>query len=362
MRRALALARLGWGQTAPNPMVGAVVVRDGVVIGEGFHPRFGEPHAETIALAAAGEGARGATLYVTLEPCNHQGKTPPCVDAIVAAGVARVVAAVRDPNPIAAGGAERLRANGVEVEFGDGAAESAELNAPFLHGARGRPWVTLKLACSLDGAIADAHGASRWITGERARREAHRLRANSDAILVGVKTVIADDPELTVRGTRRPRIPPARVVVDPHARLPLESRLVGSAKRAPVIALVGPMAEPERLRALEACRVDLVRGADLPAWLAALHVRGIRSVLAEGGARLAGSLLARGLVDRLAIFHAPVVLGQGALNAFAFAPPADVKSAPRLRVISRRTLGPDMLTILAVDSDVPPGADVHRTD
>ena len=349
MRRALALARLGWGQTAPNPMVGAVVVRDGAVVGEGHHARYGGPHAEVVALEAAGDGARGATLYVTLEPCAHHGKTPPCVDAIIAAGVSRVVAAVRDPHPVAAGGMERLQAAGIDVVIGDGAEAAAELNAPFLHAGRTRPWVTLKLAATLDGAIADAGGGSRWITGERARREAHRMRANTDAIMVGINTAAADDPELTVRGVKAPRVPPRRVIVDPSARLPVDGKLATSARRVPVIVLATPAAPVDRVAALQAAGVEVIPGDGLPDWLRELRGREIRSLLVEGGARLGGAMLAAGVVDRLALFHAPVILGPGGLNAFQFAPVMAIGQARRLRLVERKSLGDDMLTVLAIN-------------
>src|SRR6476661_5968049 len=200
MRRALALAARGWGRTAPNPMVGAVVVRDGVVVGEGWHAEYGGPHGEVEALRAAGDRARGATIYVTLEPCNHHGKTPPCTDALLAAGVRRVVVACDDPSPVARGGAQRLHEAGVEVTLGVEEQAARELNAPFFHAlASDRPFVRLKLALSLDGAIADHSRQPGWLTGELARREVHRMRAGSDAIAVGIGTVLADDPELTVR-------------------------------------------------------------------------------------------------------------------------------------------------------------------
>ncbi|NUQ19755.1 MAG: bifunctional diaminohydroxyphosphoribosylaminopyrimidine deaminase/5-amino-6-(5-phosphoribosylamino)uracil reductase RibD, partial [Gemmatimonadaceae bacterium] len=200
MRRALALARRGWGQTAPNPMVGAVVVRDGEVVGEGYHARAGEEHAERIALTAAGARARGATLYLTLEPCNHTGRQPPCAPMVAAAGLRRVVIAARDPNPEAAGGIELLERAGVEVVVGVEEDAARELNAAFFHRfASDRPWVILKLAVSLDGAIADAARSRGWLSGRAARREVHRLRAGCDAIAVGIGTAIADDPLLTVR-------------------------------------------------------------------------------------------------------------------------------------------------------------------
>src|SRR6187551_1305855 len=230
MRRALALAERGWGQTAPNPMVGAVVVRDSAVVGEGWHAHYGGPHAEVEALRAAGEHARGATLYVSLEPCNHFGKTPPCTDAILAAGVHRVVAACADPSPVARGGADRLREAGLEVTLGLEEAAARELNAAFFHAlSSDRPFVQLKLALSLDGALADHSRQPGWLTGELARREVHRMRAGSDAVAVGIGTVLADDPELTVRHASPPRVAPIRVVFDTSARLPRTSKLAQTA-------------------------------------------------------------------------------------------------------------------------------------
>ena len=250
MRRALDLARGGWGQVAPNPLVGAVVVRDGVVVGEGFHARYGGPHAEPVALAAAGDRALGSTVYVTLEPCAHQGKTPPCVDALVAAGVRRVIAAMRDPNPAAQGGGERLRAAGVDVEFGLLEAEAREMNAAFVHGlASDLPWVTLKLAVSLDAAIADPGGRQRWLTGAESRAAVHRMRAGADAVAVGIGTVLADDPRLTVRHATAPRVPPLRVVFDRGARLPPTSALGRSARDSPtVVVAAAPPPEQQAQR------------------------------------------------------------------------------------------------------------------
>jgi diaminohydroxyphosphoribosylaminopyrimidine deaminase/5-amino-6-(5-phosphoribosylamino)uracil reductase len=297
MRRALALAEQGWGQTAPNPMVGAVVVRDGRVVGAGYHRRYGGPHAEVEALGAAGDAARGATLYVTLEPCTHYGKTPPCVDAIIAAGVARVVAAVADPSPEAGGGAQRLRAAGIDCMVGSLEAEARELNAPFFHSfTSDRPWVTLKLAVSLDGAIADASRKPGRLTGDDARRETHRLRAGHDAIAVGIGTALADDPALTVRDWPAPRVPPIRVVFDRRARLPLGGQLARTAREAPTWVVTASPAALDgdaraRTAALQAAGLEVLAANAIPAALRALRGKGVRSILLEGGAHLAGDFL-----------------------------------------------------------------------
>ncbi len=349
MRRALALARRGWGRTAPNPMVGAVVVRGGEVVGEGWHAEYGGPHAEVMALDAAGDRARDATLYVTLEPCAHHGKTPPCTDAVLRAGVRRVVAAMRDPNPAAAGGLARLAATGVEVAAGVEEAAARELNAPFLHAlASDRPFVTLKLAVSLDGAIADHTRRPGWLTSPASRRLVHRMRANADAVAVGIGTALADDPLLTVRGVRRPRVEPRRVVFDRRARLPLDARLVRTAREVPTVLVT---ADPDgaAARALAAAGVEIVGAESLDEALGALRARGVRALFAEGGAGLAGALLAHRAVDRLVMFQAPVVLGAGALPAFGGAPPATAAEAPRWRLVERRTVAGDLLTVLAPD-------------
>jgi diaminohydroxyphosphoribosylaminopyrimidine deaminase/5-amino-6-(5-phosphoribosylamino)uracil reductase len=351
MRRALDLARRGWGQTAPNPMVGAVVVREGEIIGEGFHGRYGEDHAEVIAIRHAGERARGATLYVTLEPCTHYGKTPPCSDAVIAAGLTRVVIAAIDPNPEATGGAERLRAKGIRVDVGIEDAAARELNAPFFHAyASDRPWIVLKLATSIDGAIADAvrkrGSAGNWLTGPEARREVHRMRSGVDAIAVGVGTVLADDPMLTVRDVPMPRVPPRRVIFDSELRTPLGAAVVRGARLVPTI-IVARHAEPDRREALDALGVEVEVRESLRDALAALAKHGIRSILVEGGARLAGSFIEQGMVDRLAIFQAPVVLGAGALNAFAHVSTAAATSLARLRIIERAQFGDDVKTTYA---------------
>jgi diaminohydroxyphosphoribosylaminopyrimidine deaminase/5-amino-6-(5-phosphoribosylamino)uracil reductase len=350
MRRALALAERGWGQTAPNPMVGAVVVRDGVAVGEGWHTRYGEPHAEVEALRSAGERARGATMYVTLEPCNHHGRTPPCTDAILGAGIRRVVAAVGDPNPVARGGADRLRADGLDVLVGVEEGSARELNAPFLHSlGSDRPFVRVKLALSLDGALADATRAPGWLSGHDARAEVHRLRAGSDAVAVGIGTALADDPLLTVRGFAPPRVAPLRVVFDTSARLPLDSRLVRSARESPVLVVCWAP-DPAHAAALEHAGVELLHAASLPHALRALRARGVVSLLVEGGAGLASAFLQDAQVDRLIIFRAPILLGAGSLNAFGAMPPATIDGALRWQIVHARRFGDDEMTVYK-----PPG-------
>ncbi len=346
MRRALALAERGAGQVAPNPKVGAVIVRDGVVVAEGWHARYGDEHAEAMALRVAGAGAQGATVYVTLEPCNHHGKTPPCAAALVAAGVARVVYAVADPGAHEGGGAITLANAGVEVNAGVLGAEAAEVNAPFFFAAAAaaRPFVTLKLALSVDGAIVGADRKRTWLTGPESRTAVHALRADADAVAVGSGTALCDDPELTVRDVPAPRIPPMRVVFDRSARLPLGSTLVRTAREVPVV-LVTDGRHPDSERLLEAQGVTLIRADGLASALAELRARGVRHLLVEGGATLASALVAAGTVDRLISFQAPVILGSGALAAFASLP-----AAHRLTVVSRREYGPDLMTVHRFES------------
>ena len=357
MRRALRLARRGWGQTAPNPLVGAVVVRDGEIVGEGWHAQFGAQHAEAMALDAAGARARGATVYVTLEPCAHHGKTPPCSEALIRSGVSRVVAAVADPNPTASGGGARLREAGIDFETGVEQEAARELNAAFFHSfSSDRPWVTVKLALSIDGAITDHRRSSAWLTGAPARRAVHRMRAGTDAIAIGIGTAIADDPALTVRGRLQPRVPPVRVVFDREARLPPASQLARTANVVPTIVVTAE-ADPARSAALRAVGVEVLLADSLRSGLQALRGKGVRSVLVEGGAGLSAALLSASLVDRLVIFQAPVLLGAGALNGFGGLPPMLVRSAPRLRVLERRTFGDDLMTVYgsAGDSFCSPG-------
>jgi len=348
MRRALTLAKKGWGQTAPNPMVGAVVVKDGTVVGEGYHTRFGAPHAEVEALRAAGERARGATVYATLEPCSHFGKTPPCVDALIAAGVARVVAATRDPSPVAAGGAERLRAAGIDVTFEVEADAARELNAPFFHAlVSDRPWVSLKLAVSIDGAIADASRGPAWLTGKKARREVHRLRAGNDAVAVGLGTIRADNPELTVRDAPPPRVAPARVIFTRRGQLPLTSEVTRTATEVPTI-VVAESVDLAHARRLKGLGVDIVAATSVEEAMRTLRQRGIRSMLVEGGAALTGALLGANLVDRLIIFQAPVLLGAGSLAAFESAPPMAAAGARRYPIVRRVELDDDLMTVYAL--------------
>lgn len=344
MRRALLLARRGWGQTAPNPMVGAVVVRDGRVVAEGWHARYGEPHAEAMALGRAGSAARGADVYVTLEPCNHFGKTPPCADALIAAGVRRVIIALRDPNPEASGGIAKLRAAGIEVVTGVEEGEALELNAPFVfaHTRHDRPFVTLKLALSADGGIAPADRSQVWLTGEESRRLVHRMRANADAVLVGIGTALADDPALTVRYGKRPRIAPRRVVLDRDARLPVTGTLARTARKIPVEVLAqDPPAS--RVSALERAGVRVHAAQSLDDHLQGLRERGVRHLLVEGGAAVADALLGGGFVDRLIIFRAPVLLGAGALTPGTAVPPDE--GSDRWEVLERRTVGEDQMTV-----------------
>ena len=349
MRRALELAARGWGRVAPNPLVGAVVVDGDGIAGEGWHQEYGGPHAEVMALRQAGPRAHGATLYVTLEPCAHHGKTPPCTDAVFSSGISRVVFAVSDPNPKARGGGDVLTGAGVEVERGVEEERGRDLVAAFLHavGNSSRPWIALKLAMSLDGAVADAEGNSQWITGGPARDETHRLRAGFDAIAVGSGTAIADDPQLTARGTTQPRRPPVRVVFDRRLRLSPESRLAETAREVPVWILCGPEAPSEQRTILEARGVRVLTGDGLADGLGVLRKQGIESLLCEGGAELAAALLDSGNVDRMYLFYAPVLLGPRARHAFGALENARLGEAHRWRILDARQIGADSLVTLA---------------
>ena len=348
MRHALDLAWRGWGRVHPNPLVGAVVLDGGEVVGEGWHAEYGAQHAEPIALAAAGARARGATLVVTLEPCAHQGQQPPCVDAILRAGIRRVVAALPDPNPVAAGGAARLREAGIPVELGPERDAAEAQNAAFLHGLSNpeRPFVALKLATSLDGRIADLEGRSRWISGSEARGYVHWLRAGFDAIGVGGRTARADDPSLTVRGAVTPRVPPGRVIFDAAADLPGSLGLVRSASELPTFVVASRQAPAARLTALERAGVRVVAAPSLSEGLAALRAAGIGSLLVEGGGRLAGALIGNGLCDRFYWIQSPVWLGDRGVPAVAGLPSEPIARAERWRTVERRVLGQDTLLVL----------------
>ena len=348
MERALQLARRGWGRVHPNPMVGALVLQGERVVGEGWHAEFGERHAEPIALEAAGGAARGATLVVTLEPCNHQGKQPPCTDAIIEAGIQRVVAAMADPTPAAAGGIDRLRSAGVDVSAGLLEAEAARLNAAFVHAASGarRPWVAVKLATSVDGAIADGSGASQWVSGAEARAWVHWLRAGFDAIAVGSATALKDDPSLTVRGPLAPRVAPQRVVFDRKLRLPLDGALVASAGKVPVVVVAAPEQQgTSKAGELTAAGVSVVYAGSTAEGLEELHRQGVRSLLVEGGAGLSSSLASDDLVDRYYWIQSPLFLGADALAAWSL-PAVSLQASPRWHVVQRAPLGDDTLLVL----------------
>ncbi len=356
MRRALELAERGRGVTSPNPMVGAIVVVNGEIVGEGFHERAGGPHAEVLALDAAGARARGATLYVTLEPCNHVGRTPACVSAIFAAGITRVVAAAADPNPfVAGGGAATLREKGIAVVTGVLEAEAAAQNRAFFTAMRERrPHVTLKAGMTADGKIADVHGAARWLTGEAARAEAHRQRSEADAIVAGITTVLRDDPALTVRlGRPWPR-EPWRVVLDTDARTPPTARVIAGATPARALIAVGDTAPAARVAALQAAGATVVRcprrdgRVAVDAVLAALFEREVRAVLIEGGGEVHASFLDAGLVDRVALFVAPLLLGGRTAPTAIAGAGRELKSAVRLAGMTARPIGEDLL----IEADV----------
>ncbi|KIL98785.1 Diaminohydroxyphosphoribosylaminopyrimidine deaminase / 5-amino-6-(5-phosphoribosylamino)uracil reductase [Paramagnetospirillum magnetotacticum MS-1] len=352
MRAALALARRGLGTVWPNPAVGCVIVRDGRVVGRGWTQPGGRPHAETEALAMAGRAANGATVYVTLEPCAHHGKTAPCADALIAAGVSRVVVAVQDPDSRVAGkGIDRLRVAGIPVTEGVLHAEASELNAGFfLRINTGRPLVTLKLATTLDGRIATHTGESRWITGEQARAAAHLLRAETDAIMVGSGTALHDDPDLTCRLPGLVERSPVRVVVDGRLRLPLTSRLVSTANEVPTWLLTLEDCDSDRREAYEDAGVDVVEvspgpdgAVDLELALQALGESGVTRVLVEGGAHLSAALLRAGLVDRMVWFRAPRLMGGDGLPAAVSFGIDHLAQTPHFERVEIRALGDDVM-------------------
>lgn len=358
MARALELARRGRFTTAPNPQVGCVIVREGVIVGEGWHLRAGEPHAEIHALRMAGEKARGATAYVTLEPCSHHGRTPPCCDALIAAGIGRVVAAMQDPNPQVAGrGLYRLRQAGIEVSHGLMMQEAEALNRGFLKRMRtGFPWLQLKMAASLDGRTAMATGESQWITSPEARRDVQRLRAQSSAILTTSATVLADNPALTVRWDElndEPACPqeqlpqPVRVVIDSHNRVTPQHRLIAEpgetwlARRQP-----DTLNWPDNVQQLSLPQHH--QQADLVSLMMMLGQRQINSIWVEAGATLAGALLSAGVVDELIIYLAPKLLGDAARGLCHLPGLTQLAQAPQLSFSDVRQVGPDLRLTLTV--------------
>lgn len=342
MEEAIRISRRNKGQTASNPCVGCVIVGDGEIVGRGVTARLGRPHAEPQALADAGEKARGATVYVTLEPCSHFGKTPPCANALVAAGVARVVVALTDPDPRVSGrGLGILAEAGIAVESGVMEEEARRMLAPYLtRQTKKRSHVTLKLAVSADGMIGVKGGGQVAITGPEARAEVHRLRAESDAILVGIGTAIADDPELTVRLPGMEDRSPLRIVLDRDLRLPLTSRLVQTAKVVPVIAVgsrIHGVGYDERRAALEAAGVEVIETGSLPELLALLGERGINGLMVEGGAVVADAFLKAGLVDAIALYEGPGEIGAEGIAS----PLTRAHIGPEFRFMGESRFGPD---------------------
>jgi len=353
MELALTLGRRGLGRTAPNPAVGAVVVKDGCIVGRGWTAPGGRPHAEPQALARAGEAARGATLYVTLEPCAHYGKTPPCADAVIAAGVARVVSALEDPNPEVAGqGHARLRAAGIAVDIGLCAEEAARDHAGHFRRVRdGRPHVILKLAVSQDDCIAGAGHQRVAITGAVAQDRVHLLRAECDAVLVGIGTALADDPLLTCRLPGMAQRSPRRVVLDSHLRLPPASRLAKSARQTELWVMASPAAEAAKAMLLGAEGAHIVRtpvadgGLRPDAVLHELSRRGVTRLLVEGGARIAAALISASLVDEVWLLRGPAAIGPGGIAALHDMPLGTLTQSPAFRLRGSEMLGTDSLTI-----------------
>jgi len=348
MARALELAALGMYTTTPNPRVGCVLVKDGRAVGEGWHRQAGEPHAEANALAAAGDRANGATAYVSLEPCNHFGRTPPCSEALIHADVARVVAAMRDPNPKGAGGGKKLEAAGIRFECGLMEEEARELNIGFVSRVtRGRPWVRMKIAASLDGRTALANGQSQWITGSEARKDGHAWRARACAVLTGIGTVTADDPRLDVREVETSRRP-LRIIVDSRLETPPTARIL---QGGPVLVFCAADA-PERRATLEGRGAEVVVLAnphgkvDLPAMLIALGARGINELHVEAGVKLNGSMLREGCVDELLVYLAPSLLGDTAQGMAGLAQMTSLDERVALAFRSADRVGAD-LRILA---------------
>lgn len=353
MQRALELARQGIFSTAPNPRVGCVIVKDGNLIGSGYHVRAGEAHAETAALAEAGAGARGATAYVSLEPCAHQGRTPPCANALIAAGVARVVVACRDPNPLVAGqGIARLQAAGIEVSEGVCEEEAQRLNRGFFRRiSSGRPFVTLKLAASLDGKTALANGESQWITSEAARADVHYHRLAADAIIAGTGSVIRDNARLTARyPTELPSQPPLRVVIDSRLRTPRDAAVFDDP--SPILIVCGMDARAPNYPAhVEWLRLPLKHGrVPLPALLDELGARGINNAFVEAGAALAGAFIQQNLADEILLYLAPCLLGSGARELAQLPPLQHLSDRMRARIDDCTLIGSDLLLRLTPET------------
>lgn len=352
MRRALLIARRGQGLVEPNPMVGCVIVKRGRVIAEGYHRVFGGPHAEVNALKQAGKAARGTMVYVTLEPCCHHGKTPPCTEALIAAGVRRVVAAMKDPNPLVSGkGLRKLKAAGIYTGVGLLSDDAAQLAAPFVtYHVHRRPYFILKWAQSLDGKIATRSGDSQWITSLASRREAHRLRARVDAIIVGIETVLADDPDLTARHAR-PLRTATRIVLDSRLRTPVTARIVRTARATPTLIVTSPAGAKKRLqrRRLEdaGCEIVTIRtvrgGIDLDALARALHQRRMTNVMIEGGGRVLGSFFDAALADEAMVFVSPRIIGgKSAPGPLGGEGPEMMRNLASSEVVSVRRTGPDL--------------------
>ncbi len=349
MARALILARRGLYTTDPNPRVGCVIVNDGRVVGEGWHERAGQAHAEIKALQQAGEAARGATVYLTLEPCCHHGRTPPCSEALIAAGIGRLVAAMRDPNPRVAGqGFARLQQSGIAVESGLMQGEAQALNPGFiLRMERGRPFVRVKLAASLDGRTAAASGASKWITGEAARADVQKWRARSSAVLTGIGTILADDPALTVRDLDIGR-QPKRVVLDSALRSPATARVL---REPGEVVIVGARQDSQRAQALRSAGAEVLvlegesGRVDLEALLTELAAREVNELLVEAGATLCGAMLRAGLLDELLLYYAPHIMGDGERGMFHIGPLAAMRDRIALELVDVRRVGADLRII-----------------
>jgi len=351
MARALELAARGLYTTTPNPRVGCVIVKDGAVVGEGWHQKAGESHAEPIALQAAGDKAKGATLYVTLEPCAHHGRTPPCVDALLAVKPARIIVAMTDPNTDTAGkGIAQLKAAGIAVEVGLMETEARELNIGFVvRMTRGTPWVRMKVAASLDGRTALADGQSQWITGDAARKDGHAWRARSCAVLTGVGTVKDDDPQLTVRDVETTR-QPLRVVVDSRLQTPLNARVLRPGTLFAAAGVDAPRSVALRARGAEVMVLPNHEGkVELPALLQELARRGCNEIHVEAGHQLNGSLLQEGLVDELLIYLAPNILGDTAQGMFHLPPLAKLQDRQQVRITDVQRIGEDLRVLARID-------------